>query len=305
MATKKTDLRGAEDEDDVLQMVRKPELLTNPADWSFWAESFIAYADLARINDRDKVKVLLTYLSPRILRNKVGTATFSDAELNDLPLAMTKLGKLIGSPSNKISKRLQLVRLKQGSMTLTEFIENIRRISKDCAFEDETVRNSTMLTSLIAGLTNNMITFELLKKRDGYSGFEEAVDDAVMLELAKSTMAENSGKDSELLFDIQSAIKGSEIETTTEELQGRYDKIGGLCATEADSWNPKATTELIYNNIRSSIDSSSKKTAEALQQGNDTIRQLRAQIQQMQMEDDMDLEDDVDAEEYKDHYTGL
>ena len=202
------------DNSELLRLVRKPDMFTNPTDWPSWSESFVAYCDVAKINDRDKVKVLLTYLHPKILRDKVNLVKFSEVELNDLHLAIKKLGKHISEPSSTMSSRLRLVKTCQRGKTLSQFVDAIKTLSRDCQFGDEKVRNTTMISTLIGGLADNSIRFELLKKRDGYKTFDEAVEDAVRFDLAKSTLAEVGNQNNDLLFEIRNSITKTRDDTS-------------------------------------------------------------------------------------------
>ena len=159
---RKTNLHGAragDDDDDVTKAVRKPDILENEVNWSSWAEAFKAYINLANMSDRAKVKVLLTYLSPKILRNKVGTE-LNEAKQNNLELAMTRLGKLIAPPKYRIASRLRLNKMEQGDNTLPEFIDALRRTARDCECSDDEVSSITI---------NHAISFYSRVERPYYS----------------------------------------------------------------------------------------------------------------------------------------
>ena len=352
-------------DDEVMKLVRRPDMLVNPNDWASWSESFLKYLEVARVSDHNKVKILLTYLHPRILRDKVADIKFTDAELNDINLAVIKLGRYIAAPASTMSSRLKLVKLNQGVKTLSQFVDAIRALSRDCDFGDSKVMNTTMISSLIGGLTNNDIKFELLKQREGYNtfdeavadavrfdlarstmaevdqgndllyeirntvmksqadaaqimmnqdkelqllrtqvenmekqrgynGFEHAVQDAIMLDLAKSTTKEKSDADSELLCNIRDVISGSDIKTTTDELRERYDNKSGSHKYRGNSWRQDTTIELI-SDIRSSVERTRKKQKEAIERGDIAIMEARDLIQEMK--DFTDSEDDDEYDE--------
>ena len=172
--------------------VRKPEILKYGQSWRQFLSSFKNYAEIAGIPDNQFIKTLMSFMSPAIAE-KVAALNLTESQLSKPQEALKILHPILDGPSNFVTNRILLSKMKQGDQSITTFAENIRIKSLLCQFENEEIRNTHMIQSFLNGLTSPEVCKEILKKDPPILIFEDAVRLAVNCALAHDAFASFDG----------------------------------------------------------------------------------------------------------------
>ena len=163
--------------------LKRPELLKPGSSWRQFLSSFQNYAKLAKIPKEEFIPALISYLAPQ-LAEKVLALELSQEQLQDPEIALPLLHPIMDGPTSKITNRILLSKLKQTG-SVTSFAEEIRIKSLLCKFETSNVRNASCIQAFLVGLKDDSVCEEILKANPPVNTFEQAVEIATQVSLAK------------------------------------------------------------------------------------------------------------------------
>ena len=170
-------------------LIRKPKILDTGKDFSTFLVTFKNWARLTKIPDDQFIYTLLCYLSPE-LAERVTALDLTEDQLRDPSVGLPIVQKIIEGPTNYVTRRITLSKMKQGAKSITTFAEDIRKEGLKCKFANDAVKNSNLIQAFLTGLNNKECAREVLKSNPPVESFEDAVNVAVTLALA--TEAVNS-----------------------------------------------------------------------------------------------------------------
>ena len=170
-------------------LIRKPKILDTGKDFSTFLVTFKNWARLTKIPDDQFIYTLLCYLSPE-LAERVTALDLTEDQLKDPSVGLPIVQKIIEGPTNYVTRRITLSKMKQGNKSITTFAEDIRKEGLKCKFANDAVKNSNLIQAFLTGLNNKECAREVLKSNPPVENFEDAVNVAVTLALA--TEAVNS-----------------------------------------------------------------------------------------------------------------
>ena len=201
------------------RIARKPDVLREEADWEPFKQSFLTYAELQGVPRELWIKMLLSYISPR-LQQRCKALQLSEEQLANPTEALTLLDQTMGPPVSKLGCRIQLTTVTQGQRSLTEYINDLRQMGQRCGFDGtlsgKKALESALLSSLVSGIRDSETAMEILKSN--IDSFEEAVRVAQSIEVAKLARNKtlNTLRD-DVLFEVRSSIAANK--TTADMIQ--------------------------------------------------------------------------------------
>ena len=145
--------------------------------------TFKNWARLTKIPDDQFIYTLLCYLSPE-LAERVTALDLTEDQLRDPSVGLPIVQKIIEGPTNYVTRRITLSKMKQGTKSITTFAEDIRKEGLKCKFANDAVKNSNLIQAFLTGLNNKECAREVLKSNPPVENFEDAVNVAVTLALA-------------------------------------------------------------------------------------------------------------------------
>lgn len=169
-----------------MQRILRPERFSaNPnevnanQEWKHWIRTFENFIRLSKVEEKEKLTVLINYLSPSVYDY------ISDCE--EYSNAITILKKLYLKPVNEIFARHKLkIRRQEPGENIDTYVESLKCLSRDCNFKAVSAdlnRSEYIRDAFIDGLLASHIRQRLL---ENYTlTLDEAVSQARALELAQ------------------------------------------------------------------------------------------------------------------------
>ena len=170
----------------VMDTVLKPTRLdldpnspTAAKEWKHWFMTLKNFIDECGARAPDKFRTLVNHVSPSVFEYIEDATSYDDAVkiLKDL---YTK------TPNEIFARYLLATRKQQPGESLTEFLQELRKLSKDCnvkAVSAETYREELIRDSFISGIASPNIRQRLLEKES--LNLKSAFDQARSLEMAQ------------------------------------------------------------------------------------------------------------------------
>ena len=191
---------------------KKPESLRTPEGWQAFKDSFIAYMQIQDAAEEVWIGVMMTFLSPD-LQQRIRALNIPSIQLKEPWGCLKMIDGVMETSCSKLTHRVKLMTMTQGEQTLLEFANELRKVAKAGDFgtgeAGRSARSSAMLTTLICGIKDQDITFEILKVNPG--NFEEALALASTIETAKIARQQTGqAMRQDVLYEIQASRQGRE-----------------------------------------------------------------------------------------------
>lgn len=141
-------------------------------EWLHWRRTFENYIHSFSADNIDTLKILTNFVSPKVFQYI--------EECVDLTSAFSTLESLFIKPTNEIyARHLLATRRQQQTETLTEYLQSLRQLSKDCKFKAVSAtryRDECIRDAFISGIASSSIRQRLLeyKSLDLETMFEHA-----------------------------------------------------------------------------------------------------------------------------------
>ena len=151
--------------------------------WKYWFTTFTNYLDSIISLNPDKLKTLITFISPIMYEH------ISDH--NSYESAVAALQALYVRPRNEVFSRYTLISYKQEpGQDCSQFLQKLHTLAKDCDFRSvtgEQYRTEYIRDAFVSGLSSNFIRQRLLEfpKLD----LQQAAETALTLEMAQKQSA--------------------------------------------------------------------------------------------------------------------
>jgi len=145
-----------------------------------WHTSFITYVqNLGEVASADKLNLLVNHVDAAVYELFVEASTYDEA--------IASLKAVYAKPQNYVFARYLLRSRKQVSEEhLDEYLQNVKRVSVDCEFEEVSAaqhKEEAIRDALIGGLQSKEIRQRLIEEKD--PTLKDTVDKALSLEAAQ------------------------------------------------------------------------------------------------------------------------
>ena len=204
-----------------------PQSQNGEAEWLHWKRTFDSFLASVAEHTPNQLDTLINFVSPKVY------AYISDS--GDYNSAITTLAGLFVKKKNKVFARYKLnSRKQQPGESLDEFVQDLKLLSKNCAFTNTTVaenQSNYLVDALIGGLASNQIRQRLLEK-DGDVTFDAAYTLARSLDSAASYA-------SDYLSTPASLSSAAAIDTQTSQPS---DTVSAAASSSSSSLQHKCST---------------------------------------------------------------
>ena len=156
-----------------------PNSPTAAREWRHWKKTFTNYLDGRSTSDADKFKCLINCVSSAVFELIEESDSFDSA-------IKTLSNRYDKSPNVMFARHLLATRRQQSSESLDAFLQDLRRLAKNCEFKAVTAaeyKEELIRDSFINGLTSPLIRQRLLENRS--LTLQEAFDKASAMDLAQ------------------------------------------------------------------------------------------------------------------------
>ena len=185
-----------------------PQSSNSDEEWKHWKKTFDNFLGAITAETLDKLKVLCNYVSPTNYRYIADCTNYDDA--------IKSLEEVFIKPKNEVFARHLLATAKQEpGMSLNEFLQKLRHLSKDCNFKTVDAAKyceESMRDAFISGLSSTIIRQRLLE--DATLDLQSVLTKARTLDLAQKNSASYSAGENTLI----AAAAAVDTETHNEVL---------------------------------------------------------------------------------------
>ncbi|XP_041364204.1 uncharacterized protein LOC121379622 [Gigantopelta aegis] len=155
-----------------------PNSPTAAKEWKHWHRTFTNFIDECGDHAPNKYRTLINYVSHNVYEYI--------EDCNDYDTAITTLTNLYIKPPNEIfARHLLATRRQQSGETLSEFLQELRKLSRDCNLKPvnaEQYREELIRDAFINGISSPLIRQRLLENKQ--LDLSTAFDQANALDLA-------------------------------------------------------------------------------------------------------------------------
>ena len=198
-----------------------PNSPTAAREWRHWRRTFTNYLDGFSATVPDKFKCLVNCVSPAVFELIEECPSF-DSAIDTLADIYDK------TPNVMFSRHLLATRRQQSGESLDAFLQDLRRLAKNCGFQAVTAaeyKEELIRDSFINGLTSSLIRQRLLEHRT--LTLQEAFDKASSMDLAQRNSELYSSDNLRHASENLSAIESCRILTGSVQ---RDDSTAALTA---------------------------------------------------------------------------
>ena len=202
-----------------------PNSPTATKEWRYWHRTFTNFIDECGEKAPDEYRTLVNYVSHNVYEYI--------EDCKDYKSAICVLEQLfVKTPNEIFARHLLATRRQKSGETLTEFLQELRKLSKDCNLKNVTAeqyREELVRDSFINGLLSPLIRQRLLENKQ--LDLQTAFDQENALDLAQ--------KNSE-------AYRMPEMPTTAAVSSPPTDEVAGAHALDYDSLAATFTSKKLY-----------------------------------------------------------